>query len=218
MTASNASGVRRIGRSLAACLVLVVCASCVGGGGGSGGSVDSTLFPILLDHVLPGFVLNADASGGLDLDAAAAASPAESRATRDALDSSGFAGGAARVWTMDDSFVSIVVDSFDHPVDAARFAQTLVGLLRAAKVVYVSPMDKVPAGWTYTLTGSTKAKMKPVFCEGAVFPVGTWVFDVRTCDPFPNSIERARQLGKQQYDRARSSASTSPTPTPGESK
>jgi hypothetical protein len=163
-------------------------------------SPSSSVSVPLLGGAGAGFTQKLDV--GLDLDHAAAATPAATGPTRPQLRGQGYSGGEERVWTKGDEYVTLLEFELSTQVGAAAFvsfeAQQLSGALGAT----VYPDPQIPGAQAFDLAGQTRVGKRQTFCQGVWFPAGTAVFEVADCASSPRYPELTFSLALKQYKAA----------------
>lgn len=178
-------------------LAFVVACSSPGGGGGGGGTETSSL--PLLDTAGTGFRIKLSSS--LDLQAAAASTPAAAGATKTALSQGGYSAGGERIFTRGDEFVTVVAFSLSTDVDAGQFvAFERASLHPPAVVVYDD--GQIPGAFGFDLAGGTRTGNRTVFCQGVWFAARTTAYAVTDCAGSPRYPDLVEALALKQYRQA----------------
>lgn len=141
-----------------------------------------SLDAIVIESPGPGFSVNSRVTGPMDLDTASNATESPPAGTRKTLEDAGFGGGYVRVWNSGNQYMGDQVLSFDHPVDAQRFADYEVTFLKAQVSAFVFPEPSIPGATGFLLNGTTRTRPN-IFCEGIWFAVDVDAFNLYYCDP-----------------------------------
>ena len=150
-----------------------------------------------------GYTLNQSAEQALTTSSTAAqVTTASATDTQPQLDSNGFSGGYARVWTSNGGFLTVIALDFTTVKGATAFRDFEVNALRSSGTVYLTADSAIPGATVYVLTGPTHAGSIEVFCDGEWMSVGISVIDAVTCSQTPGSANTAEQVASQEYQLA----------------
>lgn len=165
---------------------------------------DNPLAKVLIDAAPGGYKpVDGPASGPMDAQMAATATPADTSKKRDWLKRNGFQDGYSRVWTKGDDYITALAHEFSSNRGASglvAYEEDQVGSKRGSQIFDVSA---IPDAKGYILSGVKRKGLKPIFCQGIWFSAGTRAFNVNTCSPQPNSAELVQKLAEEQYTKAR---------------
>ena len=187
-----------------ACLSLLACHS--SGQRAVDAAAADRLEPLLLDLPTGAYRPGpADATGPLDRDEAAQATVVPPQQLADYLGAHGFVAGYSRVWTVagsPDAYVTAIVLGFGTHAQAQGVVDLAVTSLHAALGTYLAPMDDIPGGQAYGLSGQQRVSGHYLFCAGAWFAVGADAFTVTLCSTArPVALEEAEPFARMQYQR-----------------
>jgi hypothetical protein len=174
------------------------------------------LASLLLDSVPPGYTVNRDAGGRLDVGAAAYSTPASAGDTRAELDADHFTGGYTRVWVAGTDYMTAAVYSFSQQADAQRFTSFETGHLSRAGNAVRYQISAPNDGFGFVLSSRTKSGNRYVFCQGGMFTRDTYVFIDEVCSATPLGQELATSLTANQFSHAVAAlGSAEPAPLEG---
>jgi hypothetical protein len=175
-------------------LLLVLAVAC-----GSPGGSDSSTLPVL-DSAGGGF--KTKISSVLDLQTAAASTPAPTAATKAALGQAGYSSGAERVFTRGDEFVTIVSFALSTDVDAGQFVEFEQASLKSTPAAVLYEDGSIPGSFGYDLSGGTRSGNRIVFCQGVWFAAHSTVYGVTDCAGSPRYPDLVESLALKQFRQA----------------
>ena len=155
---------------------------------------------LLLDKPPGGFTGNLDTA--LSIDQASAALSTDPAPTLAQLSALGYSEGAEKVWVRGTEYVIDLVFQFNSTVGPG----SLVGFERSqlswrAAVTLFDDGD-VPGAQGIVISAVTRAGSRQVFCEGAIFALDRFVFEVEDCADGPRYSADPLGLTRAQYERA----------------
>jgi hypothetical protein len=140
-----------------------------------------------------------DASGHLDLESAAASTPADPARLSRELSGDGFDHGWAQVWVKGGNFITYEVLRLRGAAQTSRVVALERSALQGAQGYVVTALQAVPGSVEYTMFGTTRSGGHDVFCQGVWFAVSRDVYGVTTCSPLPAGAAVVEQLATAQY-------------------
>jgi hypothetical protein len=211
------TGVRGMGRvgawpSAALALVAVLGACSTANTGGQ----PITPKDLLLDRPPAGFKVAVDAD--LPISTAVSALSTDPGATRTQLSAFGYGGGAERVWTKGDEYVSDLVFALNSPVGPGSLISFVRSQLKPRAAVTLFDVGDEPGAQGFDLYGVSRVGNRQVFCQGVMLPLDRYMFQVTDCAGGPRYSAGPLGLGRTQYERAArllSQPLASPSPVGG---
>jgi hypothetical protein len=159
----------------------------------------------------------------LSIDQAASTLSTDPTPTRTQLSSLGYQDGSEKVWTRGNEYVIDLVFEFTSTVGPGSLVAFERSQLSGRPAVTLFPDGDVPGAQGIDITAVTRAGGRQVFCEGAIFPLDRYMFEVEDCNQGPSYSADPLPLTRTQYERAAKllglpvaspSASASATPSP----
>jgi hypothetical protein len=160
----------------------------------------------------------------LSLDQAASSLSTDPTPTRTQLSSLGYQDGSEKVWVRGNEYVIDLVLEFNSAVGPGSLVAFERSQLSARPAVTLFGDGDVPGAQGIDISAVTRVGGRQVFCEGAVFPLDRYMFEVEDCNQGPSYSADPLPLTRAQYERAAKllglpmappSATASATPTPG---
>lgn len=179
----------------------VVLAGCTSSGAPTSPAAQSALVPRVLS--LPPGSYRTGPAGPLDADSAAQATVVPPDRMRSFFSAHPLRAGYSRVWTYQDSYLTVVALSFGAPASAQALVRTAISSVRGALGTYVAPLSGVPGGQLYDLSGQQRVSGHYLFCSGAWFAVGADAYTVTECSKArPFAISAVVPYARLQYQQA----------------
>lgn len=187
------------------------------------GAQPPTTHDLLLEKAPSGFTSSVDTT--LSVNQASSTLSTDPAATLAQLSSLGYSDGAEKVWVHGAQYVVDLVFQFDSTVGAGSFVAFERSQLSGRPAVTLFDDQDIPGAQGLQVTAVTRAGGRQVFCEGALFPLDRFLFEVETCSDGPAYSPDPLQLTRTQYQRAagllglpaatpQPSSTSSPSPSP----
>jgi hypothetical protein len=155
---------------------------------------------LLLDRAPKGFKPGLDT--GLPLSTAASALATDPDHTRTELGAFGYIEGAERVWTKGDEYVSVLAFEMTSTVGPGSLVAFIRDELGQRPSVTLFDYADAPGALGFNLFGLSRAGGRQVFCQGVVFPLSRYLFQVEDCAGGPRYSAAPLTLARGQYERA----------------
>jgi hypothetical protein len=135
----------------------------------------------------------------VDLKTAAAATPANPAAARDALRQGGFSAGTERVFIKGDEFVTVLAFAFSTDIDAGQFIAFERSALTSTPAAALYDDQAIPGSFGFDLAGGTRSGNRTVFCQGVWFVARANAYQVTDCAGSPRYPDLAESVALRQY-------------------
>lgn len=169
--------------------------------GGGDLDPDASLERAVLAQTEDGFALDDDASGPLDLGAAAEAGTQPPDQAREQLERLDVRAATVRVWTRGSEFHRVLAVRLT-PSGAKEYVAAELAVLRATPAATIFEVPDPPGATGVLLAGQTRSAGRGVFCQSVLFPSQDVAFTVQTCSrDRPGAPDRAMSLAKAQATR-----------------